>query len=466
MKSLADAIIAEDIDQVRSLLQVGQTINQLDEYGFTYLVEAAIADNVEIAHLLIQQGANVNMQDSTGGTALQWTVENNNLDFCQLLLKHRANPNAFNFAGQPVLVMPLLRQQSALKKLLIAQGADLEFAQDYINAKLLGHMYELVGTANIISPSNQFVEVDFEGFYIEVTLGLIADSLAQFKDHFAARQMRRYGPLSQVIVDVIYRAARLIKFQQYRVNIQKHEAEIHSLLQQEPVLVPVGYEGHAITFIKYGSVLVKCDRREDSRLYDNVMIYQVGDPGRLTVDLLKRLVFEKVSDEFVNQWLPDILALKPITELKVPAQISGNCSWANVEACIPTLHFLLSSSNPDFKDNIPLYKSQALTYFKQWREWNRDRALHFCVNSLKSIDSIRRICKAEILAAILFQSCNNPDLAKHERVELILNILIQPEYEYILQNYIQSYCYEDHGEEGRNFLRLLREYGYQPRNTK
>jgi hypothetical protein len=207
---------------------------------------------------------------------------------------------------------------------------------------------------------------------------------------------------------------------------------------------------------------VKCDRREDSRLYDNIVIYQIGHPERCTTEFIKKILFEKVSSDYINKWVPDVLGLKPITEIKVTAQVSGNCSWANVEACIPTLYFLLSSRNVDFKDNISNYKILCLSYFNQWREWNKTRALHFCIQSFNHIDIIRQACKAEILAAILFQCCNNPDLMNKERVELVLGVLTRPEFEYLLQNYIQSYCYADSGEEGKNFLLLLREHGYYP----
>lgn len=464
MMTLADAIISERIDLVTEALGYTQSVNQIDEYGFTPLIEAAIADNLEISALLLKQGAMTNLQDMTGNTALHWAAENNNLPLCQLLLSYRADPNAYNFAGQPVLVMPVLRQQSMLKKLLMDNGADLAFAQDFINAKTLGHMFELVGTANIVDPKNNYVEIDFEGFYLEVTLGLVGDSLAHYKNHFAARQMRRYSQLSQVMVQVIQRAAQLIKYQQYRVNTDKHAADITALIKQEPLLIPVGYEGHAITFVKFGNIFVKCDRREDSRLYDNIVIYQIGNPDRFTEDFTKKILYERLSHEYVNEWLPEILGLQPITEIKVSAQVSGNCSWANVEACIPILYFLLSSREPDFQNEIPRYKNMALKYFNQWREWNKDRALHFCIQSITEVDSIRRACKAEILAAILFQCCNDPDNTNNERIETILGVLLQQEFRYILQNYVQTYCYEDAGEEGRNFLRMLRAHGYTPQN--
>lgn len=461
MPSLADAIIDEQVDAVKSMLQYGTDVNQIDEYGFTPLIEAAIADNTEIANLLLHYGAATNQPDTLGGTALHWATENNNIKMCQLLLEHHADPNAYNLSGQPVLVMPLLRQNQEIKKLLMSYKAELVFAQDFINTKMLGHMFELVGTANIVNPKNTFVEVDFEGFFLEVSLGMIADSLAQFINHFAARKLRRYVPMIEVIIDAINRAARLIKYQQYRVNVAKHQNIIQSLMQKEPLVIPVGYEGHAITFIKLGNLFIKCDRREDSRLFDNIMIYRCNKPSQLNNQFIQNLIYEKQSDEFINNHLQEILELEPITELKVTAQISGNCSWANVEACIPAIFFLLFSQSADFKENIVRYKNLALNLFNQWREWNKDRSLQFCIQNFQQADRIRKACKAEILAAILFQCCGGGSPIDNERAESILSAIAIPEYEYVLRNYIQSYCYEDQSEEGQHFLRMLRNFGFR-----
>lgn len=461
--SLADAIIEEQIETVYAMLQAGVPVNETDEYGFTPLIEAAIADNEKIAELLINHGADVTQQDMTGNTALHWAAENNNMSLCELLLKNHAGPNAYNFAGQPVLVMPFLRQQTAIKNKLLRAGASLEFTQDYVNAKFAGHLFELVGSANIVDPGNNFVEIDFEGFYPEVTLAMIAESLAQFKNHFAARKTRRYSNLTQITIDVIHRAAQLIRYQQYRVDIKKYQREIDVLLQQDPLLIPVGYEGHAITFVRLGDMLVKCDRREDSRLYDNIVIYRMNRPSVLSIDFIKQLIYEKQNWEFINNDLPMLLELEPITELKVSAQVSGNCSWANVEACIPVLFFLLSAQTEGFQDNIPRYKNLALDFFQQWREWNKDRTLQFCIQAFRDAGPIRKACKAEILAAILFQCCNDNSPLSRDRAESILSVLMVPQYEHILQNYIRSYCYEDYSEEGKRFLQMLKTFGYNYR---
>jgi len=463
MLTLANAIIEERIDQIRTYLSQSPDVNELDEYGFTPLIEAAIVNNTEIAKYLIRHGADVNLQDMIGGTALHWATENNNLELSRILLEQNANPNLYTFAGQSPLVMPYLRGQQPLKNILLKYGANLEFAQDYINAKLLGHIFELVGTADIVDPKNNFVELNFEGFYLEFSLAIIADSLQQFKNHFAARQMRRYERYIRVIIEVIFRAAQLSKYQQYRVDISKHDKEISQLITAEPLLIPVGYEGHAITFIKAGNILVKCDRREESRLYDNIVFYYIGNLKNMTVAFIKNLIYVKQSSDYINADLHEILQLKPITELKVSAQISGNCSWANVEASIPALFFILFSESEDFQKSMSRYKNMALNFFQQWREWNKSRALNFCIQSFKASDSIRKACKAEILAAILYQSLKDHDPLDSERIQSILEVLTQPKYEHVLQNYIKIYCYEDLGDEGRNFLRMLQKYGYTKR---
>ena len=373
MPTLADTILQEDIPTVKYLLDRGEPASQLDEYGFTLLIEAAIVDNIQLVKLLLDYGADPNQQDVTGGTALHWAAENNNLAMSELLLQHQANPNAYTFAGQPVLVMPILRQQQPLKQLLYRYHANQVFAQDFINTKLLGHVFELVGTADINDPQHQFIEVDFEGFFLEVTLGLVSDSVYQFQNHFAARQLRRYSGLSSIAVGAIQRASQLIKYQQYRVDIQQHRTKIDALIQQEPLIIPIGYEGHAITFIKQGNILAKCDRREESRLYDNVMFYRINHPKKCDHQFIKNLIYEKQSSQFINTELPSILALQPLTELKIEAQTSGNCSWANVEACIPAIFFLSLIQMDNQADHLAYYKTLSLNFFHQWRDWNKNR---------------------------------------------------------------------------------------------
>src|SRR6056297_1361446 len=142
-KSLADTIIYDDAVAVARALDAGADIFETDEYGFNPLVQAAICQKNDIAKLLISRGAKIDMPDLTGRTALHWASDNHDMELCKLLLQNNANPNSYNLSAQPVLVYPLLRGQQDLKRLLYRHGANLAFAQDYINSKLLGHRFSL-----------------------------------------------------------------------------------------------------------------------------------------------------------------------------------------------------------------------------------------------------------------------------------------------------------------------------------
>jgi hypothetical protein len=464
MFTLADAILSEDISNIQDWISRGVDVNQLDEYGFTPLIEAAIINNIDISRVLLSMGANPNLQDVTGATPLQWAAENNNLALCRLLLQHHANPNVYNLSGQSILVMPTLRHQKEMVQCLTESGADLTFAKDYINTKLLGHVFELIGTASILDPQHHYVEVDFEGFYLEVTLALIANSLSEFQNHFSARKLRNYFGLSHIIMTSLDRAGELIKYQQYRFNRKSVEGRIKSILMHDPAIIPVGYEGHAITFIKYGDYWVRCDRREDSRHYDNVQYFRIRNISKLNTEFLMNLVYVKQKDQYINGGIERDLGLEPITELKIEAQISGNCSWANVEAAIPALFFLiLMQFNHDEKE-YSHYKTVALNFFHRWREWNKERLFQFFIQNYQEADSIRKSCSAEILGALLFQKCDIDNAVDRNRIEKILSILMNSPYEYILENYLRVYYYEGMTQEGKRFAEFLKQHDYQIRS--
>jgi len=225
MPTFADVILTEDEHLVQQALRYRPEINVIDEYGFTPLIEAAIANHTGIATLLLEAGADVHLKDMLGSTALHWAAENNNTALAKALLKRGADPNAWNVSGQPVGVMPFLRNQTEMKKLLEQSGANIGFVKDYVNTKMLGHLFELVGSGAIMTPGRELVEVSFEGFLPEVTLAMIAQSLMEFQNHFAARSLRRYAKTSTIITEVLHRAARLIRFQQYRIHVSDFQPD-------------------------------------------------------------------------------------------------------------------------------------------------------------------------------------------------------------------------------------------------
>ncbi len=446
--SISDTIIYGSLTELELRLKQETKLDMVDEYGFTPLIQTAIVNDIDKGELLLDHKANVNFRDLTGGSALHWTVENTNLDFSHLLLHYGADPNAYTLASEPVLVKALLRRQKNLKNLLLRAGAKLEFAQDYINTKLLGHRFELVGFADIVDPQLRFTEVDYEGFILEFTINIILESLQEYKNNFSARHLRNYFDAINQVINAFATAAQLIRYQQYQVDLTAHQKTIDNLLNNELLIIPIAYEGHAISWIKYGNLLAKCDRSQNDLFVDNVAIYQVTRPEVLTKNFLKQVMYKRQTKNFVDVEAPQLLGLKRIGKLTIGSQISGNCSWANIESAVPVIWYLLS------REDLSAER-QALSFYYQWLEWDKDRALQFCLQSFETASPARRASKAAVLAAILFQRCSANVAIDVERAMKIIKALKTPGYEYVLQSYIEIYCYQNPSPAGENLQRLL-----------
>ncbi len=443
--SISDTIIYGTLKELAFALKQQPELNFIDEYGFTPLIQAAIMNDTDKGELLLDHGAQANLRDLTGGSALHWAAENNNVPFSRLLLENKADPNGYTLGGEPVLVKPVLRRHRNLRKVLTDAGASMDFVFDYINAKLLGHRFELKGYVDIVDPERRFVEVDFEGYILEFTIGVILNSLQDYLSNFSARHLKHFSDLIKKIIDAFGIAAQLIRFQQYRVDLSANSATINALLDQDILIIPVAYEGHAISFVKYGNLLAKCDRSQNDLFIDNVVIFQITRPHVLTKEFIKKLMYKRQTKQFVDVELPALLGLKRVNKLVIGSQISGNCSWANIESCVAVIWFLLTDD-----------ALQALSFYYQWLEWDKERALQFCLQSVEDANPARRASKLAILAAILFQRCSAEVQTDIDRARKIVPLLKKPGYEYILKSYIEVYCHSNPTPAGENLQKLFR----------
>jgi len=457
--TLANSIIYGNESNVISQLQAGADVNEVDEYGFRPLIEAAIVNKTNIADILIRHGAIVDEIDSTGRTALHWAAENNNLELCSLLISKGADVNHYTRASQPVLINPILRNQSKLKRLLYQNKADLNFALDYINAKLLGHRFELRGEVDIVDHKGKFIELDFEGFFLEFTIGIILQSLERYRNNFGARHLRKYFNYVRYLIDAFNIASQLIKYQQYLIKVEEHKSQIDELLSFPLLILPVAHQGHAITFIKFDEdTWAKCDRGENSLREGSVNIYRVHNRLNLTKQFLRDLIYVRQPKEFIKKGYKKILHTTLIRHFPMSAQITGNCSWSNVEAAIPVIIFLLMTTDKQFNsspENIRTTIDEALHFYHEWCEWDKDRALHDCIVSFESSSPARKASKAAILGAVLFQCCQEKQPKDVLRAEKILKILTLKPYRYVLDSYIEIHYRRSKTLAGENLIRLL-----------
>ena len=96
--TLADEIIQGRHPRFEAYVQAGDSLDDIDEYGFTPLIETIIMHRLELTVELIKLGVDINKPDMAGRTALQWAVDNEDKPALELLLLHHADPNTRFFS--------------------------------------------------------------------------------------------------------------------------------------------------------------------------------------------------------------------------------------------------------------------------------------------------------------------------------------------------------------------------------
>ena len=145
------------------------------------------------------------------------------------------------------------------------------------------------------------------------------------------------------------------------------------------------------------------------------------------------------------------MALRKQDELAIPLQITGNCSWANVEAVIPALLYYWLK-----RDRIPQPEKQALKIYQTWQNWNRNRLLDFCASKIRTANPARRAALSAILAAILFQK--HQELPE-KRLRQLCSILTRGEAIQVLRCYAKVFQPRPQLDLWKSLTMLLENYG-------
>jgi ankyrin repeat protein len=135
-----DAIRANDLARLKTLVSTRQAANAPGPFGHTPLMNAAVAGSVDAMAWLIDQGADVNAQNPFGTTALMMSVTD--AARVRLLLEHGANANAASKQGRTALFLAAMSNPSAeIVRLLTAKGADLRAKDRFENTVLTAAAY-------------------------------------------------------------------------------------------------------------------------------------------------------------------------------------------------------------------------------------------------------------------------------------------------------------------------------------
>ena len=123
-KDVFDTARSGTVDEMKLLVQKNRdTINTVNQSGFTPLILACYRGNNPVAEYLAQNVKNVNY-NSSNGTALAAAVIKGNLAITQALLQRKADPNIADSLGVTPLVYAAQFQKTELVKLLLQYKAN------------------------------------------------------------------------------------------------------------------------------------------------------------------------------------------------------------------------------------------------------------------------------------------------------------------------------------------------------
>lgn len=451
---LADKIIFDSEEEVIAAIHSGADVNEWDKYGFRPLIEAIICDKPLVFNALLENGAEIDQVDILGRSPLQWATERALTEYCQKLLELGANPNHYSADGQPLLVYPILREEYELVKMLVDGGAEYNFAQDFISAKLIGHRFELGGEIDITGPKGNFIPLSFEGFYLEFTCDLIKRSLNNFINSIKGQKFERYHTKLNKIINSLKHAGQLMLYSKHQ-DKTPFLPTIDAILDNDLLILPVGHAGHAITFVKYGNIWAKCDRGVN-HFSDTVMLSEIKNPYSLNHDFLHKLLYGAKDKDFITKDIKNILSLNYIQKLPTSMQIAGNCSWANVEASVTAALFALCyAEGYQDRNSTAQLKRSIMSFYNNWVEWDKDSALEELIADFEDLTCTRKISKAVVLSSILVQRCHHKITPELARAKKIVPLLANPDFRFILEKIKSNYNRRISGTVGDNVMKVL-----------
>jgi len=124
-QDIFEAARTGNVKQLKKLVKLDKdTINAVNERGFSPLMIACYRGQVEAAKFLVSKGADVDSR-SPEGSALQAACYTNNEPLTEFLVKKGANVNVAGPDGNNTLMYAVLNQNEKLVRLLLKSGADL-----------------------------------------------------------------------------------------------------------------------------------------------------------------------------------------------------------------------------------------------------------------------------------------------------------------------------------------------------
>jgi ankyrin repeat protein len=126
MNTFLSAIVRNDIEQLKHLIEAGEDINMSDKDGGTPLMQAVVDGKLEIVKILLENNANVNTHRKDGNTALHFATQNQQDEIARKLIEAKAFIDPEDMYGNSPLFKAVYfcNDGGKMVKLLLDHGAD------------------------------------------------------------------------------------------------------------------------------------------------------------------------------------------------------------------------------------------------------------------------------------------------------------------------------------------------------
>jgi len=129
-KSIHQAAVDGDIDQVKALLDKGENINQQNRMGWTPLMAAVNNRRPAVVEMLISKGADLNVKDKRAQTALFLAASTGQKEIVELLVNKGAEVNVTMATGDNALTIARKGGNTEMVDFLTKHGATEPVIED------------------------------------------------------------------------------------------------------------------------------------------------------------------------------------------------------------------------------------------------------------------------------------------------------------------------------------------------
>lgn len=118
---LVKAILSNDLEQVKALVETGSSIHTTSKDGWTPLMVAASAGTPAMVEFLVAQGSSINRKAKGDWNALAIAAYRENADIIPILLKADADPNSFVLVPFKFILAQLPPRSNTIMRSLIEE---------------------------------------------------------------------------------------------------------------------------------------------------------------------------------------------------------------------------------------------------------------------------------------------------------------------------------------------------------